>query len=454
VEFRVGRGTGFLCQAQVLKQRANPAARALLFNMLKYLDGPAWKADLAGIGLLGDLSASHLATLTGADEKIFTPVTKIKPVPSLILAGDHADVDLLLDLAEAGSMVLVLSCETSGRLPGYKVEQGEERYYSGTRSGVEDHPFFWGVASASFLPLEQTPVQGAMSVTPADVKVLLGGHCCGNSPLKNDWTVDIGFWGLEAREEAPPIAVLQYTGKGSIIATTIEPWKVQSETHLQLLTNLLANAGIPITVKKNQVSTVEVKRTVPLKFDGLLDDWTNQMEDISISEYSHADPLAITSKDVVEGHADSDLDLSAVIYLLHDNKYLYIGGIMFSSEEGQLLTVDLSGNSITIDPVNKVLEINGKSVAGLKFITGKQRSDEIIDTRLLNIKIIHPKRPLIVESPEGMTFETAILWSSLGYRKLPDKLRGSFRFSRDGNVLQQPVASDGRADYIILQISK
>jgi hypothetical protein len=249
VEFRVGKGTGMLCQAQVLKQRGNPAARTLFFNMLKYLDGPAWEADISTIGLLGDLSASQLAALTGAEENIFVPVSKKRRAPSLIIAGDHADAGMIADLAGTGSTVLVLSCETCGRLPGYRVEQGEQRYYSGTRSGVEDHPLFWGVASASFLPLEQIPVRGALSDIPSDAQVLLGGHCCGHSPLQKDWWVDIGFWGLEAREAAPPIAALQSVGKGSIVATTIEPWNVQAESHLQLLTNLLANAGIPIPDK-------------------------------------------------------------------------------------------------------------------------------------------------------------------------------------------------------------
>jgi hypothetical protein len=307
------------------------------------------------------------------------------------------------------------------------------------------------VASASFLPLEHTPVCGALSETPSDVQVLLGGHCCGHSPLKNDWGIDYGFWGLETREAAPPVAVLQTLGEGSIIATTIEPWNVDSETHRQLLTNLLANAGLSMPDKTGQVSTVEVKKTVPLKFDGLLDDWTNDMDDINISEYSHADPVVISSKDILEGYVESDHDLSAVVYLLYDKENLYIGGIMFSSEESHLLTLDLPGNTVAVDPMSKSILINNKPITDTKFVTGKQLSDEIIDTRLLNIKIIDPKRNQLIESPAGLTFETAIQWLSLGYRGLPDKLHGKFRLSREGDILQRPVPFEAGKDYFILK---
>ncbi|MCA1808840.1 MAG: hypothetical protein LC725_05215 [Lentisphaerae bacterium] len=41
VESRIGAGTTLLCQAQVLRQRAHPAARTLFCNLLRYLDGAA-----------------------------------------------------------------------------------------------------------------------------------------------------------------------------------------------------------------------------------------------------------------------------------------------------------------------------------------------------------------------------------------------------------------------------
>jgi hypothetical protein len=452
-EFRTGGGTGVLCQAQVLRQLDHPAARALLFNLLRYLDGPAWMAEHNEAGLLGDLSAERLAVLTGIGRDRFVELKgKTRNAPGLIIAGDHADVELITQLAAGGSTVLVLSCETSGRLPGYRIERGEDRYYSGTRYGVEDHALFWGFSSASFMPLEQTPVQGAISAVPNGTKVLLGGHCCGHSPTKNDWTADIGFWGLETREAAPPVAVLQLLGKGQIVATTIEPWDTRSETHRQMLTTLLANAGMHIPVESGLVRTIEVKRTVPLTFDGLLDDWTSDMEDINLSEFSHADPVAIRNRDAVAGRVESDRKLSALVYFLHDTEYLYIAGILFSSGEAGFLTADLQGRSITIDPGRKSVKINGMMTPDAKIITGSQPAVDVIDTRLLQVNIIRRGE---IEAPQGTTFETAIPWSRLDFEQVPDKMQATFRITGPGGeILQQPVPEEDGINYIVLQIQE
>ncbi|MFO7761745.1 MAG: glycoside hydrolase family 2 TIM barrel-domain containing protein, partial [Desulfobia sp.] len=478
VELRVGKGTAFLCQAQVLQQRKHPAARTLFFNMLRYLDGPAWAVEQTAIGLMGEISASRIASMTGIEQDLFVDVTDRTDVPFFILAGDKADTEKIVALVKAGKTVFVLSCETCSRLPGYEVdaeEEGKAYYYSATRSGIEDHPLFWGVASASFLPLDETPIKGALSAVPPDARLLLGGHCCGHSPLKNDWSVDIGFYGLETREEAPPVAVEQKIEKGSLIATTIEPWQEQAETQRQLLTNLLANAGVAVPNKSGQISTVRVKHTVPLQFDGKLDDWTNDMEDINLSRYSHAEPLVLTSKEIVEGkiedelirgyHQHPDLTLSGIIYLLYEQENLLIGGVIFCREENPEVRIDVGGftkenkrkQRIRIDPQKQKLEIDDSPAAGSKIVTGYQSASEIIDTRLLNFTQIHRQtgKAEILSDIQGLTFETAILWSSLGFQEVPVQLQARVRLSGDkGVVLQQPAPSGETKNYLNLQMEK
>ncbi|HPN84237.1 MAG TPA: glycoside hydrolase family 2 TIM barrel-domain containing protein, partial [Victivallales bacterium] len=150
-EFCAGKGSGFLCQAQVLEQRIHPAARALFFNLLRYLDGPAWTCDNQVVGLLGNINPKKMAGLTGIEEKCFVNISIAQSAPKFVIAGDGADTLLLAEIAKNGSTVLVMSCETCNRLPGYQVEQLADGFYSGTRNGVLNHPLFWGIASASFL---------------------------------------------------------------------------------------------------------------------------------------------------------------------------------------------------------------------------------------------------------------------------------------------------------------
>lgn len=454
VEFRSGSGTGMLCQAQVLRLRYHPAARTLFFNLLRYLDGPAWQADVPVVGITGDLTVRQVSDMTRIEENIFTEPGRTGIVPPLVIAGDHSDTGLLAELARKGSTVLVLSCETSARLPGYSVEQGADRIYSGTRSNVSGHPLFWGIYSACFVPLEQTPVKGALSGIPADAEVFMGGHCCGHSPLKNDWTVDIGFWGLETREAAPPLAAIQITGNGNLIATTLEPWDPTSETHQQLLTTLLANAGVQIPVTSSAIRSVEVKRTVPLKFDGLLDDWTNDMEDLNLSKYSHAAPIALSGKDLVKGQVESDFDLSGVVYLLHDNENLYAGGILFSTSGALVLEADICGNLIVIEPGTDCIQVNGRGGENTRIISGRQNAGSLIDTRLLNLTQIHRQtgRSEFMEGTTGVTFEAAVPWNALGYKHPPLQLKGVFRISEQERTIRQPVLQDGEDDHLILKL--
>ncbi len=444
MEHRCGKGTAVFCQAQVLNARAHPAARAVFFNLLNYLDGSGWTGAEVRIGLLGELTPEHLSALTGIGGERFQKVEGIDEAPDLILAGNHADTELIHALTESGRRVLVLSVETCGRLPGYRTESDPEGYYSATRAGISDHPLFWGVAGASFQPLEQTPAKGALADIPADARILLGGHARGHSPFGNDWTVDIGFFGLETRDPAPPLAAVQTFGDGECIATTLEPWNERSETHRQLLVNLLANAGVDVPAVSDQTHQVEVRHTVPLKFDGRLDDWTNDTDDINISRYSHAQPIALDSRDRTAGSVEDDLDLSGIVYFLHDAHNLYIGGIIFSQEAPPALEVVIDGTVVGVDPEERALTIDGKPFTPPALATGHQPAFEVIDTRLLRMMRFQKERAEPCFDTPGRTFELALPWGALGKSAVPDELQAQVRIKRaDGAELGLPHPNRG-----------
>lgn len=456
VELGNHAGTALLCQTHVLSQKHCPAARTLFHNMLRYLDGPAWVMGQDRIGLIGDIDAALLSRLTGVAAESFTCVETTTEVPQVIIAGDRADIDVLQSLARQGATVLVLSCETSGRLPGCEVEQHEDYVYSGTRAGIVDHPLFWGVSSASFLPLQNTPARGAIQRLPDDAQVLMGGHCRGHSPFSNDWSVDIGFYGLETREAAPPIATMWTVGQGAIIATTIEPWDAQAVTHRQLLATLLANAGVPIPTTPGQSATIEVKWTIPLAIDGQLDDWTNDIEDINLSRHSHAVPIPITSTDASAGRIMSDLDLSGIVYFLLDNDHLFAGGIVFERKNAAAVTISLGDHRVTIDLQTGTAEVDGKSVNQGRFAAGLHPADKVIDTHLLNLTKIHGqtnKAEVVADTP-GKTFELAIPWTDLGYSQPPSNLNARIELSRpDGALIARPALSE-KVKHLTLQMQK
>jgi hypothetical protein len=412
VEARIGLGTMLLCQAQVVEHRAQPAARVLLMNLLRYLDGPAWAAPIQTIGLVGDLSAKQLAELTGMETKAFVPVTTLSAAaPALIVAGDKADAALLTDLAQAGRTVLVLSCESAGRLPGYTVATGASGDYSGTRSGTADEPLFWGVASASFLPLNQSPAKGVLTRTPATARCALSGLRRLPKP-----PVDYGFTGLEVLDKTSPLAVVEPRGAGRLIVTTLEPWNAAVESHRQLLTTLLANAGVDIPNVSVRQSIIPVKRTVPLRFDGQLGDWTSDMEDRAVSQFVHATPVVLTSQDTVNGVSGDDLDQSAVLYLLHDAKQLYLGGIVFAADEPAQVELTFGEHRIVLDLARKTLVVDGQALANPQLAIGRQPAHAVIDTRRLTLMRL-TKRVGNAESltaTPGGTFELAIPWSVLG----------------------------------------
>lgn len=455
LEYRHEQGTALFCQVHVLRQCDNAAARVLYFNLLRYLDGPAWVADQDRVGLLGELSPAVLAQLTGLAATCFTPVEAGTPAPPLVLAGDRADPRQLQALAQAGSRVLILSCETCARLPGFAVEQTDDGFYSATRGDIVDHPLFWGVAGASFLPLEQTPARGALSRIPDDWQVLLGGHARGHSPFQNDWTLDIGFYGLEAREPAPPLAAGLRIGKGELIATTLEPRDARAGTHGQLLRALLANAGVPVPTAPARGATLDIRHTVPLCFDGRLDDWTNDTDDINLSLYSHARPIVISSRDAISGTAANDLEASAILYLLHDEQHLYLGGICFPADCAYRVETRFDDLCIHIAPETQTVAIDGTDCKPAVFATGTQPACEVIDTGLLNLMRINRQihRAESHTDAPGRTFELALSWDALGFDKPPERLRGQFRLCReDGLVLQQPAAAADGADWINLPL--
>lgn len=443
-EARVGRGTALFCQLQVLNPRATPAAQALFFNMLRYLDGDGWAGRSAQIGLMGALNPALLSSLTGMDETQFKVVTGDEPwVPDLVLVGDRADAARVLAMAERGATAVVLSCAMARAMPGFEVAQ-DLPPYSGCRHGVVDDPLFWGVASASFLPLEHSPAKGVLSRIPEDADVLLGGQ--GGGSLK-PVSMRIDLKGLETQNNTFPLVAARRVGSGRLMVTGIEPFDVRIDEHRQLLTTLLANAGASIPLREANPDRVAVERTIPLVFDGRLDDWTNEMEDKNVSAFARATPLALTSKDAVEGLVESDRDLSALLYLLHDTKCIYFGGVVFAPATNTVLTLFLDGHELSLDLHSKRATVNGLPSRHRPSF-GMQQAQEFTDIRLLDLTRVNSRsgQSEIPSGTKGTVFEWAIPWEEIGESGPPSRAKALLRLSSHGAAVLQMPLPDGHTD--------
>ncbi len=445
VEGSWGEGTAVFCQAQVLRQRAHPAARTLLMNLLRYLDGPAWRTDGQTIGLVGDLSTARLAALSGLAPESFRPVLNSTRAPRLVVAGNGAEVAQLDALARGGCTVLVLSRETANRVPGYAAPGESGRSYAGTRARTVDEPLFWGVTSASFLPLDESPATAVLTKTPAGVRTVLGGlsgprsrAARGSSGGQNT------FHAIESMDGDRPLAVVEPRGLGRLVVTTLEPWNPGVESHRQLLRTLFANAGVRIPFAGDRPANVAVKATVPLRLDGRLDDWTNDMEDRNVSQFQHATPIVLGSRDAVAGRVAGDLELSGVLYLLHDAANLYLGGIVFAAGAPEV-EVELGGHKLVVRFTPAAVAIDGRAVMPAHLATGRQPAREVSDTRLLSLATFNAQigsMSAAGDSP-GRTFEAAVPFAALGLASMPKELPARVRLrGADGTILQAPLGAE------------
>lgn len=439
VETRLGAGTALFCQLQVLENLAHPAARRLLANLLSYLDGAAWEVHPRELRYAGSLAPAALGALTGLPTERFQPADASTAPDALVLAGDGANVRELEQLAERGATVLILSAETAGRLPGYATSRDPKLCYLGTRATAGDEPLFWGVASPSFAPLADSPAQGALTQFPAAARVLLGGLALPRARLPRESSS--GERGLELADRAEPVAVAETRGAGQLVVTTLEPRRPDVPAHRQLLATILANAGIDLPAAAARPSVVMVRKTVPLRLDGRLDDWTNDMEDSAVSLFRHADPVALTSKDVLRGRVADDLEFSGVVYLLCGERELHVGGLLLGAAGAPSVEIDLGERTLRLDLTRAAATVDGRAIAA-RFAQGAQPAREVGDTRLLSLLRRNPQIGSlhVATDTRGATFETAIPLADLGLTAPPAELPARFRLVRDdGATLQQPL---------------
>ncbi len=430
-EARIGNGLLVFCQAHVIEEMQNAEAQLVFLNLLRYLDGDAWLARKDKVQLAGALTADQLAQSCGAERDNFAPAQAENG--GLLIAGDGANAQEIVQWAERGGTALVLSAEVSGQLPGCQVCSGQ----AVAAKKAEANPLFWGVNTISFANTKQNPLlEGQFDAMPESAQVLLLGlH---TTPPPSGWKVG------DLYEKGKPAAIRIPTGKGEIIATTLAPWKQNTAQGRELMSLLLANAGVRIAAVDRAAATVRALKTVPIKIDGQLDDWTNDVEDRNVNPHRHAEPIVLSAQEAISGHPQGDAQFSAIAYLLWDEKNLYAAGALFGNPDEANVSMQMGGKTLNINHfgAGTTAAINQGIVqsAGAAFNTVA----DFVDAKLLSFTEIDKRVGHLKKNDHVNmhTWETAIPWQALGLTQPPKEMPLLIRIQgRDGVVLQSPVSA-------------
>ncbi|MCX7014000.1 MAG: hypothetical protein NTW86_15845 [Candidatus Sumerlaeota bacterium] len=441
VEARVGDGLLILCQLDVIGQSKYVEARALLYNMLAYLDGMGWSGVSRNVSLAGNLTAERLSALTGADAELLRGASPERG--GVLLAGDNASVEELDRWAEAGGTVLVLSAETANRLPGFAVRREEGMAYAGSRG--EDHSLFWGIASTNFADFDHPIIQGELVAYPSESRILFHGL---KAQREHMWlsgtSVDHFMKKPSAPDAAGPAAVSTPHGRGEWIVTTWTPWLGRSPHDAELLSTILANCNVALAIPPRHRQRVRAFQTVALEITGNLDRWTDDMEDKNVSPYCHAEPIVLSFEDAVAGAPQNDAECSAIMYFLWDSRYFYAAGAAFGPGD-DVVTMRLGESTLRIHPIGEgaLASIAGPRSTALEAAGRRLPSpDAIVDARNLAFAVIDPRvGDLRAQGRVATrTFETRVPWRALGFAAPPSELRALIRLAPNkGTILQAPL---------------
>jgi hypothetical protein len=266
-----------------------------------------------------------------------------------------------------------------------------------------------------------------------------------------------GFGGMSLYENAA-VAVLIKHGKGEIIVTTIEPFDRGSAHQKELLSTILANAGLDVPLPDPDRLEANAFLTYPVKIDGMiLQDWLEDIEDSNVSFWRHAEPVYLPAAWAVRGTVKNDQDLSGILYVLHDKKYLNVAGIVFGKGSRLFSASYMIGDdriSIFSDSGGR-LEVNGKK-AGSVRVGGYQKLAKYRDSNELDFTRKNSWVGNLERIPAfyNKCFEARIPWSALKADAPSEETTLPFavELSSGGRTLRAPMKA--KAGKIVFNMKK
>lgn len=439
-EMFYGNGTLLACQLNLIDNLENVQAKKLLVNIIDYLSNEKPATFTHKIAINGTVKPIDIARCTGADITAFENA-KVEN-KDVMIAFDGADLSKIKAWAEKGGRVMVLSSAVSNMLEGCNVRIDHETYLA---TKIADHSLLYGVSSANFL--KGGLISGYFETLPENAKVLLQAFK-GQGDM---WKVG----------EAGPALISVPHGKGEILLSTIDIPKQTNASAQELLSILLTNSDVSVPYIEPTMDDIAIKKTVPIKIDGNLDEWLDDMDDRLVSPYNHAQPIHLTSEQRVEGPAAYDLNLSGINYFMWNEKALFLAGVVFSETKNALSTIEYGAEKnyemnirynndvihISFQKNHATITLNGKTEDKVLIKTGQIQSKDMTDATILQFRYIEGGGHLTtVQNLVGETFELSIPWEIL--KSKPEKLKNKAMImleSKDSKI-QLPLSASTDSD--------
>ena len=434
-EIFYGKGTLLACQLHIIDNLDNPQAKRLFDNMLNYLLDKETNKPNKKIAIEGEITPEIISQITKADKRYLVANGNSK----YMFAFKGANKENIKEWALKGGTVIVLSASVSKGFSNVEfVPAKDDINYVATK--VSKHTLLDGISSGNF---KSTISDGYFKTTPENSKLLLQG-----------FESEIGLWKIK---EAGPIMISLPYGKGEIILSTISINEKSGHGSKEFLRQLLSNVNVPIKNSEFKSEVIKIKKTVPITIDGKLDEWLDDMEDRFVSQYVHAQPVYLTSKESVEGPSAYDLKLSGINYFLWNNQALHIAGVIFSEEKTRMSDIKYGAkkeytqqvlfNNDVIDIVFKngelFVKVNGETNGDILIENGQLNSKYMTDATKLQFSFINGGGEITtVSNLIGETFELMIPWKYLSSKQNKNKSKVMINLKSKGSKLQRPLVGD------------
>ncbi|WP_262503077.1 glycoside hydrolase family 2 TIM barrel-domain containing protein [Polaribacter glomeratus] len=437
-EIFYGNGILLACQLNIIDNIENAQANGLLVNMINYLSNRKPKIANAKVKIAGDKNAKDVANFVNIEASVFERANPEKG--DYLFAFDGTSLHEIKEWQAKGGKVLVISPAVASTFDG--VEIGKEK--TGLlATKINEHLVLNGVSSANFMSTEKSLAHSYFKEIPKKAEIILQG-----------FTSSSTFWKVE---KAHPILISIPFEGSDILLSTIEFSKEPIASQQEFLAQILTNLGVAIPfLETPKLSEIAIKKTVPIKVDGNLEEWLEDMEDRLVSPYIHAQPIYLTSESTVEGPQIFDLNLSAINYMMWNADALLISGVVFMEKmffggekfpgpKNYKQEIRLNDDSIKIEVLNAkfLVSINGKINDEISAKTAIINAKEMTDATKLQFNFIHASGKINTwDKMVGNTFELKIPWKLISTKPEEKKGKALFILQNETNKIQMPLKAD------------
>jgi hypothetical protein len=438
-EMRHGKGSVILSQLHLLENIDLAEPRQVFINMLSYLDKGGWGSGHS-VKLSGSVNKSFFTDILGVKDSAFS-----YPDPQLgdlLIAGNNADMEEILNWADNGGRVIVLSKDMVSRFPGYTLSS-DNNYRIGVRES--DHPLLWGISSINFSENREPLVKNSFTKWPADARVLFQSLRAQNPQNSSQMTLSILGVLMFPVENGFPVIISQKNGKGEIL---LMPFEINEKSPFcqELVSTIIANAGVEIRIEDSRKLLALVKKTNPPVIDGHLDDWTEDLEDRNVTPYIHAEPVVLQAKNASGIKPESDLNFSGIVYFMWDDINLYLAGVAFGDQQNKKLELTIGKNKVSIVLKKEIaITINEQVKPEIQLASGTINDlNEFDDARLLSFTMINRRFGNLerVTNVSNSIFETAIPWKTLNLSPEQELIDLSITLTSEDYKIVLPAEAD------------